>query len=72
MGRRRKHDITIFKKGTRGKVSHERKDLIAEVFGEVDKSGSTYISKDLKGFKTVTYVFLEEEYNDKPDEQYQS
>lgn len=61
MGRRRKYEITRFKPNTPGTVSHERKTLIAEVFGEVNKSGDTYIDKNLAGFKTVTYVFARED-----------
>ena len=58
MGRRRKHQITRFKPNTPGTVSHERKTLLAEVFGEVNASGDIYIDKNLSGCKTVTYVFV--------------
>ncbi|MCK9311119.1 MAG: hypothetical protein M0P26_02450 [Bacteroidales bacterium] len=61
MGRKRKHQITRFKPNTPGSVSHERKTLVAEVFGEVNASGDIYIGKDLASYKTVTYVFKKEE-----------
>jgi len=59
MGRRRKYQITRFKPNTPGTVSHERKTLLAEVFGEVNGSGDIYIDKNLSGYKTVTYVFVD-------------
>lgn len=61
MGRKRKHQITRFKPNTPGSVSHERKTLVAEVFGEISSSGDIYVGKDLAGYKTVTYVFKKEE-----------
>ena len=61
MGRKRKHQITRFKPNTPGSVSHERKTLVAEVFGEVNKSGDLYVDKNLAGYLTVTYVFKKEE-----------
>ncbi|MDD2299487.1 MAG: hypothetical protein PHN69_04530 [Candidatus Pacebacteria bacterium] len=61
MGRKRKYQITRFKPNTPGTVSHERKTLVAEVFGEVNASGDIYIGKDLAKYKTVTYVFNKEE-----------
>ncbi|MFA7205004.1 MAG: hypothetical protein WC102_01610 [Saccharofermentanales bacterium] len=64
MGRRRKHQITRFKPNTPGTVSHDRKTLLAEVFGEINASGDIYIDKNLAGYKTVTYVFLKMEVND--------
>ncbi|MFA7170967.1 MAG: hypothetical protein WC180_03165 [Candidatus Paceibacterota bacterium] len=61
MGRRRKYQITQFKPNTPGTVSHDRKTLLAEVFGEINASGDVYIDKNLAGCKTVTYVFLKME-----------
>jgi hypothetical protein len=57
MGRKPKYDRSVYKIGTQGNVSHNRKDLVGEFFGKVDASGAVYISKALKGYKTVTYVF---------------
>lgn len=57
MGRRRKHQEIRYSKGVRGRVSHDKTELIGEFYGEVNSSGEVYIGKDLKGYPTVTYVF---------------
>lgn len=56
MGRAREFGITWIKKWMVGIFSINKQDCVAEVYGRVEKSGSTYISKDLKGYRTVTYV----------------
>lgn len=56
MGRNRKFSITYIKDWMVGFFTHNKQDCIAEVYGVVDSSGSTYIGKGLIGKKTVTYV----------------
>lgn len=61
MGRKREFAITWIKKHMKGFFSLNKQDCVAEVYGKVEKSGSTYISKDLIGYNTVTYVLKGDE-----------
>lgn len=57
MGRPRSFKIIFYNQWAKGKVEHNKKDLIAAVDGIVDASGGVYIRKEFVGKKTRTYVF---------------